>query len=273
MYHWDLPQRLQELGGFTNEIIIDAFVDYARILFENFGERVKIWTTFNEPWHICEFSYGQNFMAPSYDFPGVPSYLCGHNLLKAHAKVYHMYKEKYQDGLMGMSVDIFSPYALTNSNEDQEAMQRAFQFYIGWFMHPIYKENYPQVMIDRIGNLSHEQGFKRSRLPTFTHQEIKFIQKTSDFFGINTYTSCLVTTNSDKENQAGYPIPSFQHDKGTIETQDHNWGKSDSEWLKVHPEGIRHLLNLIKKVKKLYLIPKNIKIFMKNSKSFQKLIF
>lgn len=248
MYHWDLPQRLQELGGFTNELIIDAFVDYARILINEFGDRVKMWTTFNEPWHICEFSYGQNFMAPSYNYPGIPNYLCGHNLLKAHAKVYHLYKEKFKDGSMGISVDIFSPHPKTNSNEDQIAMKRAFQFYIGWFMHPIYKENYPQIMIDRIGNFSLQQGFPKSRLPSFTNEEIKMLQNTSDFFGINSYTSSLVTSNDDIKNPAGYAIPSFQHDKGTIETQDENWDKSDSKWLKVYPSGMRHLLNLIREV-------------------------
>ena len=95
MYHWELPQRLQELGGWTNPELIDIFVEYAKVLLEQFGDRVKIWTTFNEPWHVCEQAYGQDFMAPAINYPGIPNYLCGHNLLKAHAKVYHMYKNKF----------------------------------------------------------------------------------------------------------------------------------------------------------------------------------
>ncbi len=47
--------------------------------------------------HICEQAYGQDYMAPSYNYTGIPSYLCGHNLLKAHAKVYHTYKNKFKD--------------------------------------------------------------------------------------------------------------------------------------------------------------------------------
>jgi beta-glucosidase/6-phospho-beta-glucosidase/beta-galactosidase len=150
---------------------------------------------------------------------------------------------------MGITADISSPHALTHTHEDHLAVQRAFQFYVGWFMHPIFSThgNYPRVMIDRIGELSRQQGFSKSRLPTFTDDEIKMIHNTSDFFGINTYTSLLVTSNDDTKNPAGHPIPSFMHDMGTIETQDDNWEKSGSVWLRVHPSGIRHLLNWIRK--------------------------
>lgn len=59
MYHNDLPQRLQLLGGFTNDIIIKYFEDYARLLFERFGDRVKYWITFNEPFIISRGIFRQ----------------------------------------------------------------------------------------------------------------------------------------------------------------------------------------------------------------------
>lgn len=71
-------------------------------------------------------------------------------------------------------------------------------------MNPIFgaNGNYPKIMIDRIDELSRIQGFSKSRLPKFTDAEVKMIHNTSDFFGINSYTSVLVTTNDDRKNPA-----------------------------------------------------------------------
>lgn len=76
MYHGDLPQRLQLFGGFTNSIIVEYFTDYARLLFERFGDRVKYWVTFNEPDIFCH-GYAISEEAPGTDLHGIGDYLCG----------------------------------------------------------------------------------------------------------------------------------------------------------------------------------------------------
>lgn len=96
LFHWDTPQALEYLGGFTNELMVNWFGEYARVAFENFGDRVKWWTTFNEPIQICLQGYGGLALAPGYNFSAVASYLCGHNLLKSHAEAYHIYSNEFR---------------------------------------------------------------------------------------------------------------------------------------------------------------------------------
>lgn len=96
IYHWDLPQSLQDLGGFANPEIIHWMEDYAKVLFDHFGDRVRTWITINEPKQICEFGYGTGVFAPGVQAAGIGNYMCTHNLLKAHAHIYHLYDKIYR---------------------------------------------------------------------------------------------------------------------------------------------------------------------------------
>ncbi|XP_058829749.1 lactase/phlorizin hydrolase-like [Topomyia yanbarensis] len=249
LYHWDLPQRLQEMGGWTNREIVDHFKEYARVAFENFGDRVKWWTTFNEPYPICVLSYEYDSMAPGYDFPGTPTYLCGHNLLLSHAEAVELYRTQFQptqNGIIGFTMDSSWNEPESDSVEDLEASEIAMQFSLGWYMHPIFSKsgNYPQIMIDRVGNNSLKQGYAKSRLPEFTEEEINKIRGSADFFGINHYTTNIVYQN-DADNSANFRIPSYDHDRNTAGYQDPSWPESGSGWLKVNPKGMYYLLTWI----------------------------
>lgn len=96
LYHWDLPQALEEAGGFLNENIIDWFADYARFCFKTFGDSVQFWMTFNEPKETCLYGYGEGTLAPGRYGPGISEYICAHNVLRAHAKVYRIYDKVFR---------------------------------------------------------------------------------------------------------------------------------------------------------------------------------
>ncbi|PSN32006.1 Myrosinase 1 [Blattella germanica] len=96
IYHWDLPQKLQDMGGWINPVIADYYVDYAKILFQNFGDRVKYWITFNEP-NAVSWGYESEWnQAPAVDAAGFGRYLAIHTILKAHARVYHLYSNEFR---------------------------------------------------------------------------------------------------------------------------------------------------------------------------------
>lgn len=95
LYHWDLPQRFQDMGGWTNPLVTEYFEDYARFAFKTFGHRVKIWITFNEPKVFCVLGYGSEELAPGLNLTGIAEYQCMKNVLLAHATVYRMYKSEF----------------------------------------------------------------------------------------------------------------------------------------------------------------------------------
>lgn len=104
LYHWDLPQPLQDLGGWTNSVTAMYFEEYANICFSLFGDRVKTWITINEPPSICVSTYDMGSGAPGLLSPGIGTYLCGRTLLLAHARAYHLYDKVYRPNQKGINI-------------------------------------------------------------------------------------------------------------------------------------------------------------------------
>ena len=96
LYHWDLPQALQDQGGWMNDSIVALFDDYARACFANFGDRVSLWITFNEPWIFTLLGYGTTMHAPGNVLdPGVQIYTVGRHIILAHATAYRTYQAEF----------------------------------------------------------------------------------------------------------------------------------------------------------------------------------
>lgn len=152
MYHWDLPQSIQDAGGWPSKEVINWFTDYARVCFELFGDSVKYWLTFNEPKQACHGGYGSGDLAPVIK-SAEAEYLCAHNLLLAHARAYHLYNQTFREsqkgknvilenyrilieillGKVGIVIDsaFFQPE--TNKTEDVAAAETAQQFNVRTF--------------------------------------------------------------------------------------------------------------------------------------------
>ena len=141
MYHWDLPQALQqEDGGWLNESTTAHFAEYARLLYGNLGDRVKKWVTFNEPSTFCELGYDIAVYAPGIRGSPTGAYLCAHNVLKAHALAYRIYEKEFravQKGQIGISIDSgwYEPED-PSKPEDVVAAGRAIDFKVSSIIFP-----------------------------------------------------------------------------------------------------------------------------------------
>lgn len=127
-----------------------------------------------------------------------------------------------------------------------EEHRRAMQYRLGWFADPLFGVNggYPQVMVDEIGNRSVVEGRPFSRLPTMSEEEKTFVKGTSDFFGINYYTSAFIEIN--KEERGSRDEPSWYADSGVLESTDPTWKQAATSWHHSVPEGLRAFLNWIR---------------------------
>ncbi|KAL4712790.1 hypothetical protein ACJJTC_011860 [Scirpophaga incertulas] len=245
LFHWDLPQKLQEMGGWVNPHIVDWFTDYVRVVFDNFGDRVKYWITINEPMSICHYAYGEALVAPAVHSPGIAEYICSKNLLLAHAKAFHLYDKVYRPTQNGnISITIHSFWDEPETVDDIQIANDSIQFVLGHYAHPIFTKTggFPKVMIDRIAAKSHEQGFPRSRLPELSSEEIEMIRGSSDFFGLNHYTSRIVRKNQETI----YHVPSYFDDTGAFDYQPDDWIAEASDMFKVTPWGFYKILMWIK---------------------------
>ncbi|CAO2636701.1 Lactase/phlorizin hydrolase [Lemmus lemmus] len=196
LFHWDLPQALQDIGGWENPSLIDLFNSYADFCFKTFGDRVKFWMTFNEPLYMVLFGYSSGVFPPNVQDPGWAPYRVSHILLKAHARVYHTYDahartwhhydlhhRQQQQGRVGIVLNSDWAEPLDGeSPQDLAAAERFLHFMLGWFAHPIFVDgNYPSTLRAQI----------QQRLPEFTESEKKRVNGTFDFFGFNHYTTVL----------------------------------------------------------------------------------
>ena len=239
LYHWDLPLALQlENDGWLNPEIVSYFSEFAGICFEHFGDRVKHWITLNEPWVVAILGYGQGVFAPGRISNSEP-YLAAHHLLLAHSNAVNLYRQKYagQLGNIGISNNCDWREPLTDKEEDIEAAERALLFFLGWFADPIYLGDYPQVMKDRLGE----------RLPEFTDEEKRKLKGTSDFFGLNHYTTMYASDEQITANDADvFGNGGLSEDQDVALSHNKDWELTAFNWAVV-PWGCKKLLHWITK--------------------------
>ncbi|XP_043705605.1 beta-glucosidase 18-like [Telopea speciosissima] len=191
--HYDLPQYLEErYGSWLSIQMQQDYTHFAEVCFKAYGDRVKYWSTFNEPNVTLTLGYLSGVYPPnhcSYSCNSgdseIEPYIAAHNLILAHASAVNIYKKKYQvkqGGMIGIVVNAAWYEPLRNTPTDRLAVQRALAFDIAWFLDPIIYGDYPPEMRQIVG----------SRLPIFSEKERELLSNKLDFIGINQYSTLYV---------------------------------------------------------------------------------
>ena len=204
IYHWDLPQKLQEEGGWTNRQCINHFVNYCKVLFEAFQGKVKYWTTLNEPWVATIPAYATGMMAPGHkDY--AEGLLAAHNMLVSHGAAVRLFREMKLPGEIGIVLNLSPRKPASDLPEDLAAAVRNDGNNNRWFLDPLFKGSYPKVMMEYYES-------KNIKLPNIWEGDMELIHTPLDFLGINYY--CIEFTKHDpKEWPLEFSLTTLQHPK------------------------------------------------------------
>ncbi len=215
LYHWDLPLALDKLGGWRNPEIVRWFSEYAKVVAENFSDRVKYFMTINEPQVIMVNGYQQGVLAPGLNLT-VPELLdAAHNLLKAHgAAVVTLRTYAKQSLSIGYAPCGQFNMPLNETPEDIEAARRSmFSFddpyksvgSLVWYNDPIIFGKYPE----------NEFALCEKYMPEITDSDMTLISQPIDFLGHNVYWGHMVSSSDG--------MPEIVSDPGGFKNPPHKW--------------------------------------------------
>ena len=199
LYHWDLPQALEENGGWTNRNTAEAFVKFAETCFDCFGDRVKHWITFNESVYFLRFGYITGAHPPGHRNDQEGFFKAIHNMHYAHAAAVIAYKKRRQYGEIGFSHGFAPNFPLNDCESNQGAALHANMFETYIYLDPVMKGSYPEYVLDSLRD--------RSLLPEIKEEDLKLFSEASrlvDFIGLNYYHPNAVRNAKGSEIQIDY---------------------------------------------------------------------
>jgi beta-glucosidase len=176
LYHWDLPQYLQDQGGWTNRDTVKAFVEYADVVSKRLGDRVKNWITHNEPW--CTSIHGNldGMHAPGLKDTATALQVC-HNVLLSHGLAVPVIRANVDGAKVGIALSLHPIEAASDSEADRQAVVRHDAFRNRWFLDSLHGRGYPSVPLEMLGKDA----------PEVHAGDMDAIAVRTDFLGVNYY--------------------------------------------------------------------------------------
>ena len=200
LYHWELPQVLQDKGGWPNRATAEAFVEYADLLSKKLGDRVKNWMTFNEPFVSAWLGYMDGQHAPGHT--DVDEMLAAaHHLLLAHGLSVPVIRNNVPDAQVGIVLNLSSLMPASKSAADRAATWIHDGIINRWYLDPLEGRGYPLDMVNHFGR----------PMEFIQEGDLSIIAVPIDYLGINYYTRGIVRSTeipeAENEPQTLFPNP------------------------------------------------------------------
>jgi beta-glucosidase len=200
LYHWDLPQALDDRGGWLNRDAADWFAEYAGVVAEALGDRVRHWTTLNEPWCSSLHGYTNGEHAPGHT-DTVEGIVAAHHLLLAHGRAVPVIRERAPGAEVSITLNPTQVYGPEDGDEaDADAVRRADNILNGIFFGPLFDGRYPDGFLDDTAAVT-DHGYIRDR-------DLVEIAQPLDNLGINNYFPTRV--RAARADEQGSPLAGME---------------------------------------------------------------
>ncbi len=187
LFHWDLPQALQDRGGFGDPAVVGWFADYAALVAAKLGDRVKDWMTFNEPAVFAFLGHADGIHAPGLrDWP--TAMRVADNELRAHAAAVQAIRAEVEGARIGVAIDVNQVAPATDSERDRVAAEQWSSARDAWFLDPLFGRGYPTLGFEAHREAGHLDGVDLSEPPAGD----------LDYLGLNYYRRDSVSARSDR---------------------------------------------------------------------------
>ena len=232
IYHWDLPQVLEDQGGWPARDTALRFADFAAVAHEEFGDRVQWWTTFNEPFCVAFNGYAEGNHAPGRTEPGA-ALAAGHHLLLGHGLAVERMRAARPDSKLGITLNLAPMRPATDSAADAAVARKLDARKNRFFLDPIFTGRYPASLLDEVAGLGFA-GHVRDG-------DLEHIAARLDFLGVNFYRPFYARARTAAETEAAAGIPSLWVACPEAELVDPDGPTTQMGWT-IQPEGLHDLL-------------------------------
>jgi beta-glucosidase len=229
LYHWDLPQALEDAGGWLERDTAHRFAEYAAIMAEELGDVVSHWITLNEPWCSAFLGYGSGDHAPGRT-EGSRASRAAHHLLLGHGLALPAIRSAVPEAEVGITLNLYSVKPATDGEADGDAARRIDGLGNRFFLDPVLTGSYPEDVIQDLGE---EEWFGAHA----TAADLELISAPIDFLGINYYSRHTTRAGTSDGSPSANPGSEF------VEYADTGAARTQMGW-EIHPDGLVDVLEM-----------------------------